>query len=76
MKNTIYACLAVLLIFCGCSSKSDNINSLVEYIPFQSCEDGRWGLISTDGEVLLQAFHHVYKFYPAASSENIFIWSE
>lgn len=52
MKNTIYACLAALLIFCGCSSKSDNINSLVEYIPFQSCEDGRWGLISTDGEVL------------------------
>ena len=54
MRNTIYACLATLFILCGCGAKSDNLKSMVEYIPFQSCADGRWGLISTDGEVLFK----------------------
>lgn len=54
MKNTIFAWLTALLLLCGCGSKTEQIESLVEYLPFQSSEDGRWGLISTDGEVLFE----------------------
>lgn len=54
MRNTIYACLAMLFILCGCGSKTKDLKSMVEYIPFQSSEGGRWGLISPEGKVLFE----------------------
>lgn len=43
--------LAAVLLY-GCGSKPNSPLDLVEYIPFQSSEDGRWGLISPEGKVL------------------------
>lgn len=43
--------LAAVLLY-GCGSKPQSPLDLVEYMPFQSSEDGRWGLVSPEGEVL------------------------
>ena len=54
MRKTSILCLMLALVtLCGCSKKGD-LMSKIEYIPFQAEEDGRWGMISTDGEVLFE----------------------
>lgn len=42
-----------LFVLCGCRDKDAEWKK-IEYIPFQSEKDGRWGLISTDGKVLFE----------------------
>ncbi len=52
-KNIAYKLLAfvaaVVLTSCG---KQQDPNNEVEYLPFQESKDGKWGLISNEGEVL------------------------
>lgn len=43
--------LLFTLLLCACG-KQESIPAKVQYVPFQAEEDGRWGLISTEGEVL------------------------
>ena len=48
MKNYILLfSLAAIALLTSCDGRNG-----VEYIPFQEREDGRWGLVSTDGKVL------------------------
>ena len=54
MKNiNKLSCLLLTLIalLSSCGQKSADL----EYIPFRSSSDGRWGMISTDGKVLFDA---------------------
>ena len=46
-KLHIFLSLLLTLLASSCTKKST-----VEFLPFQSEEDGRWGLISPKGEVL------------------------
>lgn len=56
--HSLFLLLATVLL-CACGSKGDNIYELIDYFPFQSAEDGRWGLIGTDGKVLFEdEFEH------------------
>lgn len=51
MKNVnklSYLLLALVALLSSCGQKSADL----EYIPFRSISDGRWGMISTDGKVL------------------------
>ncbi len=51
MKNVnklSYLLLALVALLSSCGQKSSDL----EYIPFRSISDGRWGMISTDGKVL------------------------
>lgn len=52
MKKSIFALFALIALLSGCTS--DSPNSAVQYIPFQSEKDGRWGMISPEGKVLFQ----------------------
>ena len=49
----LFLCAGVLtsLLLASCNSAKEND---VEAIPFQSKEDGKWGMIKTDGEVLFE----------------------
>ena len=52
MKNYILLLsLAAIALLTSCDGRNG-----VEYIPFQEREDGRWGLVSTDGKVLFSIF--------------------
>ncbi len=54
MKNVSkLSCLLLTLValLSSCSQKSAEL----EYIPFRSSSDGRWGMISTDGKVLFDS---------------------
>lgn len=54
MKNiNKLSCLLLTLValLSSCGQKSADL----EYIPFRSSSDGRWGMISTDGKVLFDA---------------------
>lgn len=46
---TSFFLLALCLAGCSLIFKSD-----IQYIPFKSSEDGRWGLLAPDGKVLLE----------------------
>ena len=52
-KNIVYMLFtfaaAVALTSCG---NQQDPNDEVEYFPFQESKDGKWGLISNEGEVL------------------------
>jgi len=52
MKKPFYLIASVLLLglFASCDSQN---GTNVDYIPFQSSSDGNWGLISPDGDILL-----------------------
>lgn len=58
IKQLFSICFALVALCCLVScEKSD---SKVEYIPFRSEEDGKWGMISTEGKVLFEnEFHNV-----------------
>lgn len=43
--------LLVGLVFTSCDKLADPLNE-VEYVPFQENKDGKWGMISNEGEVL------------------------
>lgn len=49
----LFLCAGVLtsLLLASCNSAKEND---VEAIPFQSKDDGKWGMITTDGEVLFE----------------------
>ena len=52
-KTTVYSFLAFMavVVVTSCRKQQDP-NSEVEYFPFQENKDGKWGLISNEGEVL------------------------
>ncbi len=53
MKKVHYLLLLVVsVLLCACGSEPATPYDMVEYFPFQSSKDGRWGLISPDGKVL------------------------
>lgn len=56
MKNPfLLLSLAAVALLTSCGKRS-----AVEYIPFQEREDGRWGLVGTDGKVLFsEEFDHM-----------------
>ena len=54
MKNVnklSYLLFALITLLTSCGQKSADL----EYIPFRSSTDGRWGMISTDGKVLFDS---------------------
>lgn len=52
----IFLLFAITAGLAGCSSNDNK----VDFIPFKSDEDGKWGMISTDGKVLFEKeFHNV-----------------
>lgn len=54
--NRLFVCklMALSLICTVFVSCSETESSNIEYIPFQETEDGLWGMISMDGEVLFK----------------------
>lgn len=72
MKKKLFLVASVL--FSGLLASCDYLDSFkssgdVEYIPFQSSENANWGLISTDGEVLLE---EEFKHKPTAAVNGLF----
>jgi hypothetical protein len=65
-----YFAYALALILCCVSCDSLDLNGGVQYIPFQSQEDGRWGMISMDGKVL---FEEEFKEQPTIAVNGRFI---
>ena len=51
MKQLAFSFLALLALV-ACSQSSDTMG-IIQYLPFQESENSGWGLISTDGEVLV-----------------------
>lgn len=52
-KLMFVSILSGLLALTGCKKTADDV-SMMEYVPFQTEEDGRWGMVSTDGVVLCE----------------------
>lgn len=52
-KLMFVSVLSGLLALTGCKKTADDV-SMMEYVPFQTEEDGRWGMVSTDGVVLCE----------------------
>ena len=69
MKKNFLA-LAFALIFCCACSDDVATTDVVQYIPFQSQEDGRWGMIDSDGKVL---FEEEFKEKPTLAINGRFI---
>ena len=76
MKKTLFlfvtlvsmsASLLCLFLFVSCKQEGE---SKVEYIPFQESENGLWGMISSDGEVL---FTEEFKNPPTYAKEGRFM---
>lgn len=51
MKKVHLWLFAVILVLASCSSNSEN---QITHLPFQTEEDGRWGLIDMEGNVLIE----------------------
>lgn len=51
MKKVHLWLFAVILVLTGCSNNSEN---QITHLPFQTEEDGRWGLIDMEGNVLIE----------------------
>lgn len=49
MKKVLFAAFAALLL-CSCGNSDTDL----QYFPFQSERDGKWGMISADGDVLFE----------------------
>lgn len=50
---TLIAVFIAAMSFVSCSEKSEVDNDdVIEYLPFQMTQDGKWGMISPDGEIL------------------------
>lgn len=54
MKRQNYFSAASLFLVTMLLSCSKTVDSNVEFVPFQETEDGQWGMISMDGNVLFQ----------------------
>ncbi len=67
MKKLLFYSLIALLGLASCSSDSE---PECEYIPFQETEDGLWGMIAPDGEVL---FKEEFKNQPTMAIEGRFM---
>ena len=66
MKNPILLLsLAAIALLTSCGERND-----VEYIPFQEREDGRWGLVGTDGKVL---FSEEFERRPSVVTNGRFV---
>lgn len=66
MKNhLLLLSLAAIALLTSCDGRND-----VEYIPFMEREDGRWGLVSTDGKVL---FSEEFERRPSVVTNGRFV---
>lgn len=71
MKKTNLLLLLLTTLLCACNfGGEESIESKVEYIPFQSEENGRWGMVSTNGEVL---FEDEFKETPTMAMNGRFL---
>lgn len=52
MKNTCSLLAMLIAVFMLASCGGDTFSSKVEYVPFKSDKNNKWGLISVDGKVL------------------------
>lgn len=70
MKKTGLFALLCTLILCACGGEGD-ITDKIQYLPFQETEDGRWGMISTDGSKVL--FSEEFKETPTVAMNDRFL---
>ena len=56
MKSKIFMSVAGLLglLSLAACNKTEDVLSGIEYVPFQMEKDGRWGMVSLDGEILYE----------------------
>lgn len=54
VSKSVASIIGLLMLFCfiSCDDKSGNI--IISHMPVQVDEDGKWGLISRDGTVVLE----------------------
>jgi hypothetical protein len=60
--------IATLLAFVSCSENT--AQSEIGYLPFKSSENGKWGMIGTDGTVL---FEEEFKDEPTVAMNDRFL---
>lgn len=53
MKKLLFLLVSVCVLLLSSCNKGDD-SSKIEYLPFQSEQGGKWGLISTSGEILFK----------------------
>jgi hypothetical protein len=68
MKKYFFSFIAAIAMFSLSSCFSDNSSS-IDYIPFRSSENGRWGMMSVNGEVV---FEEEFKNEPSVPSKDRF----
>lgn len=52
MKKTVFGCLLLSCFFVGCGSKDSK--DKITHLPYLTEENGRWGLIDLEGNVLIE----------------------
>lgn len=65
MNKLLLQLLTLLLFLSSCSNEDGQI----DYIPFQTSDGGKWGLISTEGDIL---FESEFKNLPSVSIDGYF----
>ena len=67
---SLIAVLITAVFLVSCSEKSEVENDgIIEFLPFQTKQDGRWGMISPDGKVL---FTEKFKNEPTVARDGRF----
>lgn len=67
MRKSLFVLLSLCALFVSCSKDESRG---VDYVPFQETDDGQWGMISPDGEVL---FTEEFKNAPTVCKEGRFM---
>lgn len=72
MNRISIICLGLLVVFSAIifSCASDEVESETSYLPFKSSQNGKWGLIGTDGTVL---FEDEFKDQPTSVKNGRFL---
>lgn len=67
MKKIVGSLIAFICLITSCS---DGRKNEIQFYPFQEDEDGRWGMISPDGEIL---FSEEFKNEPTFAVNDLFL---
>lgn len=68
MKKLVFILTTIMILVSSC--ESGNESSKIDYLPFQSEQGGKWGLISTGGEIL---FKNEFENEPTVSRNGRFL---